>query len=111
MEALKQTEQKSVNNSLELNSFEPVNEYLLCRAVELPTHSEGGILIPESSRENWGGRGQIVLVSADLNPTLNKYKVGQQIIYSKGIRVMDIFVDGEKLFLLHKGQVGAIVKK
>jgi co-chaperonin GroES (HSP10) len=111
MEVVQQSVPQSVNDSLELKSFEPVNEYLLCKNVPLPTHTSGGIEIPEEHRSKWGGKGEIVLVSADLNPAMNKFKSGQQIIYSSGIRVMEIWIDGEKMFLLHKSQVGAIVKK
>lgn len=85
------------------------NDLLLCRKIETAEKIGSIYLVSEDGgtdlRDSVMKKAEVVSTSPDLTPTVDSYKRGDVIIYSRGIRENKIWMDGDELFFLHKKEI------
>lgn len=101
MQAVK-TEPQEVKKPLPKLSVAPCNTYLLCRKVDMPDMI-GSIAIPD--KDKWQKRFEVVATAPDLISYLDKYSVGDILIYPLGAPTMYIQIDGDDYYFLDKKSV------
>lgn len=95
-------ENQSQSKSTLHKTFIPCNTYMLCKKVELP-EKIGNIVIPDMDK--WEKRFEVVATSPDLISYLDKYQVGDILIYPTGQPTMYINIDGDDFYFLDKRHV------
>lgn len=88
------------------------NELLLCRKHEVDekhgslylTSEDGGTDLRDSIQK----KAEVVLVSPKLIQYMDDFKVGDIICYPERTKEMEIWIDGEKYFFLHKKEVAYV---
>lgn len=95
-------------------NLQPTDDRLVIRPVEKDEKSAGGILLPDSAKEQ-EARGEVIAVgpgkrleSGETRPMA--IKVGQEVVYGKYAGT-EVELNGEKVMIVREDDVMAIVSK
>ncbi len=82
--------------------FNPVNDLLLCKKVEIE-ESVGGVILADPDK--WQKRAEVIAASPKVSPFVDEYKEGDVIIYPLGAKEFKFRIDDEEFIALKKGDV------
>jgi hypothetical protein len=83
-------------------TFVPCNYYLLCKKVEIE-EKVGNIILADPDK--WIKKFEVVATSPNLLTYIDKYEIGDVLIYPIGQPTMYINIDGDDFYFLDKRYV------